>query len=345
MGNDKEWEVTYFKVETITSGGESDSLYANGRMQVPVVVSIKAIEKDTVKQHTLQSTDLSNIKLIDYDDPTSVLSDGWSYGEQSINFPAHSLNTSVFRQTQAKAKTDVGPQSKKYWVSTTKIENKRVAARIKQSDGTTVTTQMPRFHSHVTLTGKEPIVYTKDNVEFVREDTANGSYMIKRGIEKVVEVNVPHVWDQDNYFVSSKVHQFTKADIYGYDTDGHANGHPGDSGLKNCYAYYAPDNKDLKLSYIWDFGAEATKKAGLYKNDTVSVVEAEAYAYADIKVNQKSNALCLTRLTFSDPSFDWGGKWSNDKCGFTVYDIYGNSGKFSASFTADHDLITLNDAN
>jgi hypothetical protein len=352
MATDTQWEVTYFKVETTTSDGKSDSLYANGRMQVPVIVSIKAIEKGTTKRFTLQDTDLSKIELIDYDDTTITLSDGWSYTDQRSDLFANSLSASAATVNAAiGAETDDSPQSKKYWVSTTKVENKRVAARIKQPDGTTITTHSSKFDSHVALMGKAPVVYTTDNVDFVREDTADGSYQFDWQSalpDRKWHTAYKH-WDQDNYFVSSRVHEFVKADIHDYDTTGYASGHPGDSRLKNCYDYYAPNNKNLKLSFIWDFGAEATKTAGLYKEGLIKdwgrVCGRKAYAYTDIKVNQKSNALCLTRLAIDCPDTIWGSRWSNDNCGFTLYDIYGNAGKFSASFSDDHNLIIIKNAN
>ncbi|CAM6102841.1 unnamed protein product [Calypogeia fissa] len=365
MGNDTQWEVTYFKVETITS----DSLYANGRMQVPVIVSIKAIEKGTTQRYTLQDADLSKIELIDYDDTASALSDGWSYTDQKNGLFANSLIASaatvnaairavefssrtaldpVFQveqpQPQITARTDDGPQSKKYWVCTTKVESKRVAARVKQPDGTTITTHGSKFDSHVTLTGKTPVVYTTDNVHFVREDTAHGSYPYDwESVTGNWDKGYAD-WDQDNYYVSSNVHEFVKADIHDYDTTGHD-----DSRLKNCYAYCAPDNKNLKLSFIWDFGTETTKTAGLYQEATISDwgcnCGRKAYAYRDIKVNQKSNALCLTRLAMDFPDEIWGSKWSNNDCGFTLYDMYGNTGKFYAGFTDDHNLVTIRNAN
>ncbi|KAJ7207238.1 hypothetical protein GGX14DRAFT_567793 [Mycena pura] len=99
-------------------------------------------------------------------------------------------------------------------------------------------------------------------------------------------------------------------------------------------------NSGLKMCFIWEFGAEDTKTAGVYGDDR----HHRAYAYQDIKVNQKSNALCLTHLAF-DTAFKIGGDWSDSKCGFTIYDTYGNSGKFHAACSSDHDGIDITNAN
>ncbi|KAK3356818.1 hypothetical protein B0T25DRAFT_537470 [Lasiosphaeria hispida] len=392
MGDDRKWEVTYFKVETTTGDGKTDSLYANGRMQVPVIVTIKAIEKGTTKRCWLQPDELSEIALIDYDDSPNKLSDGWSYTDSQSNGSvfATAMNVAINANALARqvsdstatardaavwtedlmnqdtdslvitsnaavpagevaARSDNDPQSKKFWVLTTRIESKRIGARIKQPDDKTVTTHS-KFDSRATLKGIEPIVYTTDNVTIVRKDTADGSYRFdwQSAGDGNWYTSQKH-WDQDNYFVSSTIHEFIKADIYGFDTTGYASGHPGDSRLKNCYAYCAPDDKNLKLSFIWEFGPEATKAAGLYKEGTIvdwlTPCGRKAYAYPDIKVNQKSNALCLTRLAIDCPDTIWGAKWSSGNCGFTIYDVYGNAGKFSASYSDDHNLLTISNAN
>ncbi|KAK0716311.1 hypothetical protein B0H67DRAFT_489878 [Lasiosphaeris hirsuta] len=349
MGDDRKWEVTYFKVETTTGDGKTDSLYANGRMQVPVIVTIKAIEQGTTKRCWLEPHELSEIALIDYDDSPNKLSDGWSYTDSQSNDSLVITSSAAVSAGEVAFRSDSDPQSKKFWVLTTRIESKRIGARIKQPDDKTVTTHS-KFDSRVTLKGIEPIVYTTDNVTIVRKDTADGSYRFdwQSAGDGNWYTSQKH-WDQDNYFVSSTIHEFIKADIYGFDTTGCASGHPGDSRLKNCYAYCAPDDKNLKLSFIWEFGPEATKAAGLYKEGTIvdwlTPCGRKAYAYPDIKVNQKSNALCLTRLAIDCPDTIWGAKWSTGNCGFTIYDVYGNTGKFSASYSDDHNLLTISNAN
>ncbi|KAJ7192347.1 hypothetical protein GGX14DRAFT_380229 [Mycena pura] len=339
MGTD--WKVTYFKVETSTFSANTDSLYANGRMQIPVIVSIKAIDTAARKPYTLTDSDLNKIKLVYYYDTSGTLSNGWSYTDQKDDMFAHTVTG---QSGSSAATADAGPQAKTYWVNTTQVENQKVAASIKQSDGTTVTTHSSKFDSHVTLTvtGLIPIAYTTDNVQISRKDTANGTYRKRTGIgppgwNQWQEGTMN--WNQHNYYVSSNGFKFVKADIHDDDSTGYADGHPGDARLKNSFAYHATDSS-LKMCFIWEFGAEDTKTAGVYKEDG----DKRAYAYLDIKVNKKINALCLTHLAF-DTAFKIGGDWSDSKCGFTIYDVYGNSGKFYVACSSDHDGIDITDAN
>lgn len=63
------WEVSSLKLETNTSDPSSDFLFTNGLMQVPVIVSIKAIKKQDASHHTLSNEDLASIKLVHYHNP------------------------------------------------------------------------------------------------------------------------------------------------------------------------------------------------------------------------------------------------------------------------------------
>src|ERR1700761_9699465 len=118
------WEVNYFKVETSTSSANTDSLYANGKMQIPVTVSIKAVETGTSTRYTLTDSDLNTIELVYYNDTSSTLSNGWSYTDQEDDTFAHTISGQSASSTAAmhplrlhytaaaavKAQSDEGPQ-------------------------------------------------------------------------------------------------------------------------------------------------------------------------------------------------------------------------------------------
>ncbi|KAJ7189187.1 hypothetical protein C8R46DRAFT_877078 [Mycena filopes] len=345
------WKVSYLRVETGTSSAKTDSLYANGQMQIPVIISIKAVTTGTKTEtrYTLADSDLNKIKLVYYHDTSSTLSNGWFYTTQKDDTFAHTVSgqSASFTATHlaaADTQSNDSPQTKTYWVTTTKAENQNVAASIEQFDGTTANTHSSKYDSHVTLTGLTTIAYTTDNVQITREDYENGTYNIEtrywdyRGsVWKWIRST--KAWHPRNYFVTSNRFKFVKVDIHDHDSTGYADGHPGDRSLKNSFAYHATDST-LKICLIWEFGAEATKTAGLYGEDS----DHRAWAYQDIKVNQKSNALCLTHLAF-DTAFKIGGDWSNTKCGFTIYDTYGNSGKFHVACSSDHNGIEIANAN
>ncbi|RPA93704.1 hypothetical protein L873DRAFT_1830615 [Choiromyces venosus 120613-1] len=364
MGTGTKWEVGYLKVKTTTDKETSDILYANGRMQVPVRVYIKAIKKGMTERFYLTQSELDTIKLVDYDDTANILSGGWTYSDEANDFNITlSLATSTASvalytrasleggEVKAEVKQDDdNAQFKEYWVSTTKVENKKIAASIKQSDGKTITSHSTTFDSCVTLTGKQPITYTTDNITVTREDTADGDYQFEwQSAGNGNWYDSRKHWDQDNYYISTNAYTLKKADIHTYDHTGSQNGNQSDTGLAHCYGYKAADDKNLKLSFIWDFGKETTKAAGLYREATITdwftSCGRKAHAKIDIKVNQKKNALCLTRLAIDCPDTIWGTQWSYYGCWFQLYDIYGNIGTFSASFSKDHNLIEIKNTN
>lgn len=353
-----QWTLVAFKVETTTPDGRTDTLYANGRMQVPVIVSIKAWDKSTSKVYKLLDSELDKIDLIDFDAPTTELADGWSYSANRNNNFANTATATLksfsvlpsfaeapMNKSATNTTSDNIPQKKKYLVSTTRVENKRIGARVELPDGTTVTTTTSPYYSYVVLAGRPPFVYTTENITVARVTVDKGDITVgvyNSNGSRISSSKMP--WAQDNYYISSTNHDFVKADIHDYDATGTGDGHRADSRLKNLFNYWS-DNGKLRLSFIWEFATtQSTKTAGLYREmgspDTTKVE-----AFKDIKVNQKSRALCLTRLAFNYERQIWGTNWKNSDCGFTLYDCYGNAGKFYASWIKEEDIIVIRDCN
>ncbi|KAI0878579.1 hypothetical protein GGS24DRAFT_398528 [Hypoxylon argillaceum] len=340
MSSNTMWEVLDLFIKTSTADGVEDSLYANGRMQVPVSVFIKAIIQGDTKRYSLTQAELDSIQLLDYDDPTQILSGAWTYSDQRNEFPCASEGPSVQNDSHSDYNTgdNSPPQRKVYLVSTSNIENKNVGARIKQPNGTVaVTHRGSDFPSHITLQGKEPITYTTDNITVAKENSANGTFTVDwKGGGTSGSSTYP--WSQDNYYVSTTEHALHKAEIYNFDTTGSGNGTDSHKWLTNCYAKRTPGT-ELKLFFIWGLGHEGTKTVGLDRQttDTKNKIQytLEIHAYAAIQVNQKKGALCLTRLAFQLSHAIWGKEWSYDTCGFTLYDIFGNMGTFYAKMSSD----------
>lgn len=347
------WTLQTFRVETTAPDARTDVLYANGSMQVPVIVCIKAFDPSNQTVYKLSDSELDKIELIDYDNPTTKLADGWSYTTTRNDFAntaIHSLKSfnlfPSFSQASAynSAQSDDTPQKKKYMISTTRIENKRIGARVTIPDGTMITSTVFPFDYYVTLMGNPPVIYTTDNITIARDTVDKGTkkvhtYNASGGI--LSSTDMP--WTQDNYYVSSNVHDFVKAEIRGYDSTGYEQGHPGDARLKNLFNYWSDKGK-LSLSFIWGIASETTMEAGLY-SESGSPNTTKVEAFMDIKVNLKSNALCLTRMFFDYARDIWGKDWSKSDCGFTVFDRYGNTGKFYASYSEDQSTIVIRDSN
>ncbi|PYI02602.1 hypothetical protein BO78DRAFT_390102 [Aspergillus sclerotiicarbonarius CBS 121057] len=293
------WEVITFTVQTSAVGNASDRLYANGQMQVPVIVSIRAIIGDTGASYHLTQSELQSIKLIDYYS-RKELTGTWFY----------STTENVFSHTLPGSRAPVEPiadgtQSIYFWVSSTKMESTNIAAQISQpgkDQPTIITTTGGSFDSKVTLTAIQPVTYTTSNVTFTREDTAEGTWNKKQGSS-----TTKYNWDQDNYYLTSNVYPFLKVDRHEVDTSGYNNGAVRIGEMRDSFAYLEVGSSDVSIFFMFNMGKEAT------------------VAYADIKVNQKVNALCLTRLRFFKGA--WYSDWEQNAW-FTIYDLYGNSGSF-----------------
>ncbi|KAM3442137.1 hypothetical protein MY4824_001149 [Beauveria thailandica] len=345
-----DWEVLDLSIGTSDASQQSAQLYANGRMQVVVHVWISAQLKDTHKPYNLTPDELSEIALVDYNDPYSGLDrDGdmggdWQYSENPGEYTQPLPSSRV-----AGAATDLprlarGSQTQTYWVTTTAQENKDIAASISQPDGTLVNTTMAGFESRITLQGLTPIVYTtdKDSTAVEKVFVTQGSYHCDW------EGSYDPYWYQDNYYFSTKQFPLHNVELHWYDRTGHDNGHDNDPCLVGAFAkqlqndYQVSHSADLNVFFIWEQGTKSPTKAGLYRkwgNIT-------ANAYANIKVDQRAQALCLTRLKFTfvfGLGEIWGAQWAFNTW-FIVYDIHGNSGTFEATFSEDHDSVVIQDS-
>ncbi|EEP81064.1 predicted protein [Uncinocarpus reesii 1704] len=331
------WEISDFRVRTTTPSQESDVLYANGRMQVAVCISIKAINKDTGTRYKLSQAELDSSQLVDYYNSSKTLQGDWSYSSQENEFThtlavGMSVSDSAPKDTPTYGSFEEGPQEKCYWVSTTKADNKHIGACITQPDGTVISTSDPDYKSQVTLTGKTPIYYTTDNTTQVSKETDSGQYKanLVRGSRSTP---ADGHWKQYNYYVSTNVHQLLKANIYGYDESGNTNPHH-DSRMSHSFAY-APNDNYLNLCFIWDYGPPSSTTAGLHYEGTTTVAgqnyKYKADACANIGVNQQERHLCLTHLRFNAGVNTWGDKW-HVGCWFELYDIFGNTGTMSVKW-------------
>lgn len=158
------WEVTCFQIRTGTPELTSGTLNADGKMQLPVYVSIKANIKGTDDHYYLTEGELNSIELVDFGYANDQLSDGWSYShEQDL-----STSMSIAPPSRVSDHDNVGDdyQLKRFWVSTTKAEEKNIAACIAQPDGKIVTTETSTEGSYVKLAGSTTTI-----LEVAREVT------------------------------------------------------------------------------------------------------------------------------------------------------------------------------
>lgn len=315
------WEVTSFAVQTTTVDQVSDRLFANGNMQVPVIVTINAINRMTGAIHQLTDAELQSIQLIDYFSGV-VLTGTWFYSLTPNDF-AHTLagtNEPVEQTSNAR-------QSIRLYVSSSRIENKVIGARITQPDNTVVTTNSTLFNSLVTLTAIQPVLYTTNNITLGdKKKVATGNWISSFAING----NATHTdrsWQQENYYVTSNVHPILKADLHDYRAGGT---------LNNSFSLQF-NAHNLNVFYFWNPGPETSSQVGTRHTTTVlefgrrpgpiAVYESTQNAVATVQINQQRSAFCLTHMVFFYGSNWQLAPWSRDAW-VRLYDTFGNYGDF-----------------
>lgn len=224
---------------SINTSEAGTSLFANGQMQVAANVLIKAINPINYDPYLLTAAELAKIELVDYYNTDEKLVGPWKFASVENEFSHTMPQGTGFAADAGDPPTQpfMVDQNKRYWVSTTKAEVKRVGARITQPNSKVITTRSAENDSYIDFRGYQEIRYSLSNSEWWREDTASGSG-----------------WDQDNYFLRSKVHPFIRADRYGYRDENFAV-----VGMRNSVAYH---RAGPHLHYMWPMGPRKTVNAG-----------------------------------------------------------------------------------
>ncbi|KAI9039400.1 uncharacterized protein KD926_009414 [Aspergillus affinis] len=315
------WDVTSFAVQTTTADQVTDRLYANGNMQVPVIVTINAINPTTWATHRLTDAELQEIQLIDYYSG-AVLTGTWFYSLTPNGF-AHTLAGT----DEPVEPTSDAPQSIRLYVSSTRIENRVIGARITQPNNTVVTTNSTIFNSLVTLTAIQPVIYTTGNITLGdKKKIATGNWTLTLGINSNF-TNHSKDWQQENYYVTSNVHPILQADLHDYRTS---------ATLTNSFSFQF-NRHDLSIFYFWNPGPETSRQVGVHHRREViqygerfgpiTVYSTTHNARATVQVNQQRNAFCLTHMVFFNNS-NWEiAPWSEDAW-VRLYDTFGNYGDF-----------------
>lgn len=169
------WEVTFFEVHTASSDSTSAVVFANGRMQVPVDVFIKVVDPQNHQRYHLTQAELDSIQPVEYDNPNILMGGAWEYTDLSNQF-AHALisleiavASPAFNESWP-IENDNSPDHKRYYVTTTRAEHKRVSARIRQPNGTIISLHRGgAFDSHVHLTGIPPAAYNTSTISVNQE--------------------------------------------------------------------------------------------------------------------------------------------------------------------------------
>ncbi|GKZ72782.1 hypothetical protein AnigIFM50267_009162 [Aspergillus niger] len=320
------WEVMNFSLSTNVQNETEREIFANGKMQAQINVRIKAIVYGTSDTpYQLTESDLESLKLIDYS-TKEELAGKWKYSREEDEDFVHTMPGQLPSAAPVVPNAD-GSQTVVLWVSSTTLGDKRIAAQITElgEKPAIVTTTGGTYDSSITIVAKQPIIYTMDDVTVTREDTAEGfwsKYVTFGNTEK----KYTYAWDQDNYYVKSKLYPFVKVDRKGVDIDGSQQPYASyPTYFRDAFAYMGLGNdRDVSIFFMPQMGRSKTTFRGVRASNSYN----DIYSYANVTVNQKSNALCLTRLLFGNGWVSWYSNWQPDTW-FTIYDQYGNPGYFS----------------
>ncbi|KAL6922395.1 hypothetical protein FSST1_006421 [Fusarium sambucinum] len=311
------WNVQEFSVTTTT--GTTAEIYANGRMQCPITVLIKGMDTDKQVYYQLTDAELALIELIDYDLPEgSALHGEWNYSTKENEF-SHIISNSFQPVKEDSAIVDptstdtIGAdgsesQSVRFWVSTTRLEAKKIAARIKTPFEETFTTHSESFDYHVTVTCRMPIRYNKSNTSFTWEKIWNGKWEIT-DYNTMSQGTKPHWQD---YWLYSYFFELKGMPVFKATIDGYYNGSKAETGgpeydarMKNAFGLWrgTDDSRYLRLFFIWEMGLQTETMIG-FEPETIDMgtdfVKHRYHAYAckKIPINQRKGTLCFSQLDF-----------------------------------------------
>ncbi|MCP9268658.1 hypothetical protein M5U04_11265 [Xenorhabdus sp. XENO-1] len=337
---------------TLSSGNPQDHIYANGRMQCGVFITIHAFDC-AHNGITLSGEQLDNIKLINYS-TGKTLSNGWSYSSDKNSyhhtFP-YAKNSQVSdlsyeEITNNKSNTEISYQSKIYWVTTTKIEAIKIGALVTFNGKTYTTTGVDTssFNSYASVTTHEALIYhTADLIGTGVEEIASGSYIVHEKIDNrtwdtthTSEKDVNYPWTQSNWYITTKK-GFAVHDVSIWNTmedkDRRNKKFHGFSHLTHSSSIFGFGAADLYLWFIWGLDVEDRAAGTDYATTSYSVSRglgrADKYTYTTDPIVQlhtttRKDAISISKLYLKSPVKNlWTDKQSN-KPSFQFRDVYGN---------------------
>ncbi|PLB35898.1 uncharacterized protein BDW47DRAFT_133253 [Aspergillus candidus] len=317
MSSSSKWEATSFEILTQGHDRVSDQLFANGRMQVPLRINIKAAaqsESGELVPYKLSRDELDRIRLKDYH-TNGPLPGAWKESDHKIGDWSDTFPNG--RAPEESAPSEDDSQSYILWIQTTESGLKHIQATIPNGQGIWQTTK-----NSVALNAVNPIKYRISelhNIEYRKTEVAKGSWTG----QKHVEVHRGE-WTQYNWYFSTTTHQTKHVELHDYSPD-NLQFKLGDKKLRNAWRMKAEANS-LQIAYVWEYGQRQEVPFGCEYMDNPRTMT----------VNQAENALCVTLLSFTHPvRNNWPHNFTY-KPWFEIFDIYGNSGRFSLRLTDDN---------
>ncbi|GLA32138.1 hypothetical protein AnigIFM63326_011277 [Aspergillus niger] len=311
-------------------------------MQAQINVRIRAINQNTWATYQLTQSDLQSLKLIDYN-KRQELTGNWTYSTVEKEEFAHNMpiTRSPADEELVAPVTPIADDTQTiiFWVSATRIESLRIGAQITEHGATesTVTTTGGNFDPCITVRGHAPITYTMNDVTVQREDTAYG-FWYKQVRENGKWIWYTYAWDQDNYYLTSKRYPFVKIDHYNVDVNGSTQPNGNGGYFRDAFAYMGLGNdSEISIFFLPQMGNSQQSRRGVRWINDYNDLDSTAY----VTVNQRPNALILTRILFGNAYVSFLPNWQEDAW-FRIYDQYGNSGTFTAKQQGSNTIAISN---
>ncbi|KLU16789.1 MULTISPECIES: hypothetical protein [Xenorhabdus] len=326
----------------LSSGEREVHLFANGNMQVCIIVNIQAAT-DNEEVVTLSTEQLDSIELVDKT-TDKKLSGEWEYSSEENDYRHHLPGRSITRDTNLSYERDAisdepKPQKKIYWLKTKKSEIITIMARVTLDGKTYSSDDYHHKGSHIVVTGHEPIIYHSDSLEPVIEETVtSGTYGVKQtittyslfGTNTQITFQYPQ-WTQNNYYLLPK-----KSQGYAVHDVEIRNTINDEDTLKYDYRRFTHHTRsnNLYLWFLWGtYNAERTAGAAyqvLEFDDPhgTSSFKWEATPQEKIVTTTRTDAISLSRLYFESPRPDFWVDEADQIPQFKFRDIYGNESVF-----------------
>ncbi|MEQ1976567.1 hypothetical protein [Xenorhabdus sp. SGI240] len=326
----------------LSSGEREAHLFANGNMQVCIIINIQAATANE-EVVTLSTEQLDSIELVNKI-TNEKLSGEWEYSSEENayhhQFPGRSITRDTnFSYERDAISDDSKPQKKIYWLKTKKSEVIEIIARVTLDGKTYSSDDYHHKGSHIVVKGHEPIIYHSDSLELIIEErVASGTYEVKLtmttydifGEHTHIKFEYPE-WTQNNYYLlPKKSHGYAVHDVEIRNTIND------EDTLKYNYRRFTHHTMsgNLYLWFLWGtYNAKRTAGAAyrvLVNNapDYTSSSKREATPQEEIVTTTRTDVVSLSRLYFENAAVNFWVDEANQIPQFKFRDIYGNESIF-----------------
>ncbi|MDC9613232.1 hypothetical protein PSI19_04890 [Xenorhabdus khoisanae] len=332
--------LSTFKI-VISDGRREGAIFANGNMQLGIVINIQATTTSYDEVVTLSDEQLNSIELVNKI-TGEKLSNKWSYDSEENDylhqFPQRGMTENTHLSSDEIDLRNDKPeiQKKFYWLKTTAIETIEIIARVTLDGKTFLTDDEQSKGSHITVTGRNAIVYHVNGLLLqTAKNVASGTYQCKVTTEDPDGVWGSHItveyqnleWSQDNHYI----YPGENIGFPVHDVDNKNTINDNDI-ARYDYRRFTHHTKDdhLYLWFLWGIykarrivGADYQFKKYYFSESGISITR-EATPQVEIDTTPRTDVVSLSRLYFKRPINDFWVDAANQVPQFKFRDIYGN---------------------